>query len=109
VIYDGLFVPGGKESVDEHQDDTDALMFVAEVFKHSKTIGASGEGVDLLVAATPPGRSAKNGKDGEATLLAMDGIIGQRKGASIADAAQAFIDALAQHRHFSREPALKGG
>ncbi|HXI18962.1 MAG TPA: catalase [Chloroflexota bacterium] len=107
VIYDAVFVPGGKESVTSLLDDTDALMFVTEVFKHSKTVGASGEGVDLLVAATPPGRNAKNGQEGEATLLAMDGIIGQRTGA-IADTAQSFITALAQHRHFSREPALKG-
>jgi catalase len=105
VIYDGVFVPGGAESVAALQDDTDALLFVAEVFKHSKTIGAAGEGVDLLLAATPPGRT---GKGGEATLLGLDGVVGQRDGASIADAAQSFITALAQHRHFSREAALKG-
>ena len=51
VIYDGVFVPGGEASVAALQVDTDAVDFVAEAYKHSKTLGASAEGVDLLIAA----------------------------------------------------------
>jgi len=108
VLYDGVFVPGGKESVGALLEDADALGFVAEAFKHSKTIGASGEGVDVLSAATPPGRNGSGGTSAEAAFLALDGVVGERKSASMADAAQRFIDALGQHRHFSREAALKG-
>jgi catalase len=104
VIYDGVFVPGGAQSVAALQEDADAVSFVGEAFKHSKTIGAAGAGVDLLLTAAPASRTPR---DGEATLLRLAGIVGQRDGGSTREAAQAFIAALAQHRHFSREAALK--
>jgi catalase len=109
VIYDGVFVPGGRASVASLLEDPDALFFVAEAFKHCKTLGASGEGVDLLLAATPAGWS--NGRtrgNGEARLLQLEGVVGQRRAEGVGEAAQAFIAALAQHRHFAREAALRG-
>jgi catalase len=109
VIYDGVFVPGGQASVATLGEDPDALFFVAEAFKHCKTLGATGEGVDLLLAATPAGRS--NGRtrgDGEANLLQVEGVVGRRQAGGVAEAVQGFIAALAQHRHFAREAALRG-
>jgi catalase len=109
VIYDGVFVPGGQASVVALLEDPDALFFVAEAFRHCKTLGATGDGVDLLLAAMPSGRS--NGRtrgDGEASLLKQEGVVGQRRAAAVAEAVQAFIAALAQHRHFAREAALRG-
>jgi catalase len=128
VIYDGVFVPGGAASVATLQEDSDVLDFVAEAFKHSKTLGATGEGVDLLLAAIPPARlsvanasnadaSGRGGRaasgrssgagDPEVTLAAMDGIAAGRDGGSVDNTAEAFITALAQHRHFTREPGLQ--
>ena len=72
VIYDGVFVPGGEASVAGLQVDADAVDFVAEAYKHSKTLGASGEGVDLLMAAMPAARPARQ-RSG-----AGDGAAGRR-------------------------------
>ena len=110
VIYDGVFVPGGDSSVAALQMDADAVAFVAEAYKHGKTLGASGEGVDLLLAAIPAARPVPRQRsaagDGAAGLPAADGVVGVRDAQDIAGSAQAFITALAQHRHFAREGAL---
>jgi catalase len=111
VLYDGVFVPGGEASAAALQMDADAVAFVAEAYKHSKTLGTSGEGVDLLLAALPAarpvGRQRTGGGDGAADLPAAAGlVVGQRNGQDVDGVAQAFVAALAQHRHFARETAL---
>jgi catalase len=111
VIYDGVFVPGGPSSASGLLADADAVAFVAEAYKHAKTLGASGEGVELLRAALPAARPvARRGAtggdgDGAAALPAADGVVAGRDG-DVAGLVQSFITALAQHRHFSREAAL---
>ena len=94
VIYDGVFVPGGRSSIVALQADADAVAFVAEAYKHAKTLGASGEGVDLLRAALPAARPG----DGPA----IAGVVTGRAG-DVTGLVQDFIAALAQHRHFSRQ------
>ena len=51
VLYDAVFVPGGKKSVDSMKEFDFLKHFVKEIFKHCKTIGAAGEGEELLTAA----------------------------------------------------------
>ncbi|PKQ29250.1 MAG: catalase HPII, partial [Actinobacteria bacterium HGW-Actinobacteria-10] len=51
VLYDAVFVPGGRQSVEALLEDGYARHFVNEQFKHHKPIGASGDGVELLMAA----------------------------------------------------------
>ena len=100
VLYDAVYVPGGQASVAALTQEGDALHFVNEAFKHCKAIGATGEGVDLLLAAqiTP----STNGKGPEAELAGTEGIVAIREPAQLAAAAQQFIAAIAQHRAFTR-------
>jgi catalase len=92
VLYDGVFVAGGRQSVDALRADGDALHFVAETFKHCKPLGAAGEGVDLLRAAgiDPAASGAEQG-----VVLAA----GQTDAQSLA---QQFMTALGQHRFWQR-------
>ncbi|WP_176716473.1 DJ-1/PfpI family protein, partial [Aeromonas sp. EERV15] len=48
VLCDAVLIPGGKASVEALLQDGAALHFVNEAFKHYKTVGATGEGVDLV-------------------------------------------------------------
>jgi catalase len=92
VMYDGVFVPGGRESIDALRHNGDAIHFVAEAFKHCKPVGASGEGRDLLRMA---------GIDGAAGATEQGVVIAE--GSDIATAARQFVDALGQHRFFMRK------
>jgi catalase len=112
VLFDGVFVPGGAESGAALQADADAVAFVAEAYKHSKPVGATAEGVDLLREAIPARRGGAGGADGERALLAQQGVVGERSAGTapaVETALDAFIVALAQHRHFAREASSPGG
>jgi len=89
VLFDAVFVPGGKQSVDALKEEMDAIHFVNEAFKHCKAIAATGAGVDF-VKATFAGKA----KDDKAVILGDD-------------VAQNFIKAIAQHRNWERETARK--
>src|SRR5688572_13598208 len=82
VLFDAVYVPGGKSSVEALKADARAIHFVDEAFKHCKTIGATAEGAELL-------RASRAG-------VADEGVIVNKE-------AQAFIKALARHRHWSRQ------
>ena len=96
VVFDAVFVPGGAASIEAQREQGDALHFVAEAFKHGKAIGATGEGVDLLRDAGLPGIALSDGD-----LTADKGVVTLRDGTG--DAAERFVEAVAQHRHFDRE------
>ncbi len=51
VLYDAVLVPGGSASAERLSRDGYAVHFVAEAYKHLKTIGAFGDGMVLLRAA----------------------------------------------------------
>ena len=54
VMYDAVYVPGGKESINTLKMQGDAIHFINEAFRHCKPLGATGEGVELLKAANLP-------------------------------------------------------
>jgi catalase len=93
VLFDAVYVPGGKESVELLKAIPDALRFIDEAFKHGKAIAATGEGVELV----------KETKTGE--LVAEDNAAEQ--GVLFADDANslslAFIEAIAHHRFHNRQ------
>ena len=95
LMYDAVYVPGGKESVEMLKTQGDAIHFVNEAFKHCKAIAATGEGVDLLVASDIPGIKPKSGLEAELGVVTSGD-------ASVKDAAEAFVKAIAQHRHWQR-------
>jgi catalase len=84
VLYDAVYLPGGKDSVNALQNLLKASQFVQEAFAHKKAIGASGAGADYLKAAG---------------VGAAPGVV---VAASGAEAVQPFIAAVGQHRHWGR-------
>jgi catalase len=102
VMYDAVYVPGGQQSVAALSASGDAVHFVNEAFKHCKAIAASGEGVDLLLASDVAGPSS-NGHTPEAELQGMAGIIIARSAKDTKALPKEFVDAIMQHRFFTRQ------
>ncbi len=104
VLYDAVFVPGGKQSIASLIKQGDARTFIDEAYKHAKTIAATGEGVEL-VAATQTGQllGIKAGPVQSGSQVAQGLIIGNEGNAQ--KIAQDFIKAIAQHRHWGRAVA----
>ena len=100
IMFDAVFIPGGKESTEALKENGDAVHFVNEAFKHCKPIAALGEGVEFLkecklAGVDLPGLGL-NGITNEKGVVAgnpdnMDSFIKE------------FIQAIAQHRHWDRE------
>lgn len=84
VMYDAVYVAGGKESVDQLLGDHEARHFVREAYNHGKAIAAAEEGADLLKAVG---------------ITTAPGVVYEKKGANQSGA---FIDAMMQHRHWNR-------
>ncbi len=51
LVYDAVVVAGGKAAGDALADDGRALHFVAQAFKHHKTLAFYGSGVEVLKAS----------------------------------------------------------
>ena len=79
-------MPGGGESVAALSVERDALEFVTEAYRHCKPIAATGEGVDLLRAAGIA--------EGQGVLTS--------KGAATPENVRSFLNAVAQHRFWTR-------
>lgn len=102
VLFDAVYVPGGEASVDALLAEADAIHFINEMYKHCKTIGASGEGVQLIdasyVGAIQPDGEITDGTD----ALTQEGVVVSRD-AKPAKIVASFITAISKHRHWSRE------
>jgi len=99
VLFDGVFVPGGRKSVEALAAEPRAVEFVGEAYKHCKSIGATGEGVALLQAAGV--RTKEQAGKGRPANGSAGIVVG--KDAETNGVAAEFIKAVAQHRHWSRE------
>ena len=88
VEYDAVLIPGGPASAAALLADADARNFVLEAYRHCKTIGAASEGAALLRAC---------GID-----AAAPGVVIASGGARAAAFTTAFVEAIAQHRHWGR-------
>ena len=86
VVYDAVFVAGGNGLAAE----ADAVHFVNEAYKHCKAIAVSGGGADFL---------KKTFVD-----LSSEGVI---TGSDDKSLTANFINAVAQHRFWSREEKAK--
>ena len=96
VLFDAIFVPGGEASIEALSAEAAASEFVSEAYKHCKAIAATGAGVDFVQQALVA--AYKTDED-------QEGVITDR-GVSIAETATAFIEAIAAHRHWSRETPI---
>jgi catalase len=89
VLFDAVYVAGGEQSTAALSVGPDAANFIREAYQHCKTIGAFGSGVELLTSA------GIQNEDDAGIVTAQEGSIG--------DLGASFIEAMAQHRHWSRE------
>jgi catalase len=92
VLFDAVYVPGGRQSIETLSGEADAYQFINEAFKHCKAIAAVGEGVDL-VKDTFAGKA----EDDKAVIL----------GGTAKETTKPFISAIAQHRNWERESKKK--
>ena len=96
VLFDGVFVPGGAQSVKTLKADAMAVLFVNEAYKHCKALAGTGEGVTLL-----PGHNGAHGAPSSVEER-EEGVVGGGDGDVPSVAAQ-LLKALARHRAWSRE------
>jgi len=97
VMYDAVYVPGGQQSIEMLKTQGDAIHFINEAFKHCKAIAATGEGVDFLIASDIPSIKANQEK-----LQSDQGVVVSHNTSDLNAVAQAFMGAIAQHRHWMR-------
>ncbi len=83
VLFDALYIPGGKASVDTLLKQAKYTKFVNEAFKHCKAIATDGEGERLLKASYVKDHM----KD---------------KAIHVNDSPEAFKKSMAQHRNWDR-------
>ncbi len=102
VLFDALYIPGGRQSVDALKTHGDAIHFVNETFKHNKPIAAVNEGVELLEASSIQGVSlADRGSPG--MISSDDGVVTVWGKPDMNGFVRTFTDAIARHRHWQRE------
>jgi catalase len=94
VLFDALVLPDGEAAIQALQADGHTMEFIANQYRHCKTILALGASKALLdaagVAPTLP-----SGEPDAGVLLAQ--------AAASSQAAAAFIEAVGKHRHYERE------
>ncbi|GAA1873442.1 catalase [Actinomadura bangladeshensis] len=100
VLYDAVFVPGGEESVQTLAQDGDAVHFVAEAFVHCKAVGALDAGIGLLERA---GITTVEFADGN--VVSDDGVVTGEGPAAREELPARLIEAVAAHRHWTRDKA----
>lgn len=100
-FYDGLFVPGGKKSIESLMSAPKALMFVHETFRHNKALGFAGEAIELFKASTISAfidASQMNSMD----LFEKHGLFYLKNLSMASDLGDKFVKAVALHRHWER-------
>ncbi|MBA3830707.1 MAG: catalase [Chthoniobacterales bacterium] len=98
VLFDAVYVPGGAQSVAAVQANAKSIHFVNEMYKHCKSIAATGEGVQLISAS-----SINTASDGKGKNTTVDpALIIDDKG-DVTKVSAKFIEAIAKHRNWDRE------
>jgi catalase len=97
VVYDAVYVPGGKKSIAALASNADAIHFLSEAFKHCKPI-AFEKGAEELVNQTYFSKNAM------AENAVENGII---TGTNANSLASQFIAAIKLHRFWQREKERK--
>lgn len=84
VVFDAVYIPGGKKSLELLKQHPAALHFVAEAFKHCKPIGLDKDAEDFIKMAIP------------GLKLPSDGVCNTE---NLTD----FVNDIQQHRFWDRE------
>ncbi len=98
TMYDAVYIAGGRQSAEALSKQPDALLFISEALRHQKTIGASGEGTDLLQASGNP-RTTLSAQE----LTSQLGVVTVRDASALPAFTAEFIKCIALHRHWERQ------
>jgi catalase len=101
VMYDAIYVPGGKESIDTLKMQGDAIHFVNEAFRHCKPLGATGEGIELFKVSNLPDIKFA-GHESADKVVSDKGVVTAMR-SDVSSFNDSFIAAIAKHRHWDRE------
>jgi catalase len=93
VLYDALVLSGGVDAVRRLRDDGRTLEFVKDQYRHCKPMLALGDGAALLEACGITPASPTGELDPGLIVATTDAT----------DSVDAFIAAVAKHRHYQRE------
>ncbi|HEY1449646.1 MAG TPA: catalase-related domain-containing protein, partial [Solirubrobacteraceae bacterium] len=102
VLYDGVIVAGGEQSVQALLENGEAVHYASEAYKHAKPVGAIGAGVLLLQRSPIPDDALAERDVG---LVERDGLVTLAGDSDPERFGPAFAKALAAHRHFERDVA----
>lgn len=101
IMFDAIYIPGGKAHVEALRKQGAAIHFLNEAYKHCKPIAASGHAVELLTIADVAGVQLSLQNEG---ALTQDlGVVTQHASGDLKEFNEAFMDAIAKHRHWNRE------
>jgi catalase len=98
VLFEAVFVPGGRDSVSALGKDARTKLFIAESYKHFKAIGAAEEGVKLVTQSLADLGLGEKSAD---LLTPENGVTLDSKGGPCV--AKSFADAVAQPRSYGRK------
>jgi catalase len=101
VKYDAVYVPGGRESVDNMKEQGYVLHFINEQYKHLKTIAASNEGIEIVQSSQID--RATNQDDPQSSGLHREGIVTVKDASDLSDFCKQFVESIAKHRHWDRQ------
>ena len=96
VLFDAVFVAGGKASATALCADANAVLFVKEAYKHGKAIAASGDGAMLVTRAARSAGAPDDQFQGPGVLLASASAVGD-------EFVKRFVAAIALHRFAERK------
>lgn len=96
VLFDAVYIPSGKKSVNALIAEPDAIHFMNQAYKHCKPIAVDEYGVELL-----------NNSYIIDNEIFDDDKTSEQMGIIIDKSPDAFINAIAQHRFWEREKIRK--
>jgi catalase len=96
VLFDAVYIPSGKKSVNALIAEADAIHFVNQAYKHCKSIAVDGYGVELLINSYIIDKE-----------IFDDEEISEQMGIIVDKSPVDFINAIAQHRFWEREKIRK--
>lgn len=105
VLYDAVLLPGGPVGTPPTAADQDVMRFVRDAYRHGKPIGALGSGVGILSSLEPEGLRLST----EFHRVESDhGVVTETSpGPAVEEFLDAFVAAIASHRHWDRLPTRR--
>jgi catalase len=105
-LFDGLYVPGGAESVKSLMAAPKSIMFINETYRHNKALAFSDEAIEIFKKSTIA-QMIKPEKLNAADLFNENGLFYHKSRHQ--DFTTQFVQAISAHRHWKRQGELLPG